>query len=280
MKHNLSGKMSAVIVAYLISVGSVNASSLSDITSQADAIVVGSVNTRTETKDKVTFDLSVDRVLKGEHIPPSLVIDHAWVRKSRMYDTPNQIDTHLYGIWFLKKATGAGWDLITLPGIDGIVASLYLPAVEQVSEATQHKSLATPEDQVVLELSAALRMNKTSPETLLNIAGPLDSPAMQTAISDFLHMTEPSFKTVGLALLLTQSKQEAVTRLTEIWPSIHETKNSSLVTWALRNSFRDSTPDSVIGLVQLANEPSGSDLRSHRLDLEGFTYKGFASVSC
>ena len=67
--QKLFEKVSAILVVWTVAVGSAHAGDLRSIALQADAVVVGSRETRFETADKVTFNLSVDRVLKGEQIP-------------------------------------------------------------------------------------------------------------------------------------------------------------------------------------------------------------------
>jgi HEAT repeat protein len=48
-----------------------------------------------------------------------------------------------------------------------------------------------------------------------------------------------------------------------MWPSIRHDASKSFVIWALRNSFRDNTPVSVLQLAALANESlSSPDLRA------------------
>jgi len=49
--------------------------------SQADAIVVGALTTGTHDSNRLSFAITVDRVLKGMNVPAVVHVDHPWQRK-------------------------------------------------------------------------------------------------------------------------------------------------------------------------------------------------------
>jgi hypothetical protein len=82
----------------------VRAGKLNEITRHADAILVGSVESRVETPDSVVFDIAVCRTLKGSQRQSSIHIVHQWTRVGILLGpTTSVIDQHFEGVWFCRK---------------------------------------------------------------------------------------------------------------------------------------------------------------------------------
>ena len=244
----------------------VNAGVISDATSRADVVVVGSMSpTRTETADAVSFDLTVERVLKGGATPPMVHVEHAWKRKTLvLFSSPTIMNgDHSDGIWFLKRTAGSSWDLLTVNGPDGLLPSLYFPASVSIPTTYQYMSSASLTDKVALEVAAAVWVSGTNPEVLLHSLGSLDSSVIHGVLSDFLESEKPSFQAIGLSGLLTRGDQGAIAKLSQLWPSIREDASKFYVIAAIGNTFRDTTANSIQQLAAIADtSEADADLRN------------------
>jgi hypothetical protein len=102
------------------------ASSLDELTARADAIVIGTVMSRTEGGDSVSFSIDVKRVLKGDKALNWVDVSHPW--NGLVVRGPAQtISATLAGIWFLRRTVSQSWDVLNVSGRNGIMASLFLP---------------------------------------------------------------------------------------------------------------------------------------------------------
>jgi hypothetical protein len=250
---------------------------IENVVSRADLIVVGSVETRVQTDNNVSFDIAVQRVIKGHNVSTLLHVNHTWLRTGLVLDSGvSQIDNRLDGIWFLKQHDGSQWDTLSVRGRDGLVTSLFLPATVPGSGSYQYASSASVTDKVVFELGAGLRSRNAQPEILVHTLGVLDSTAVNTVLKDFLQSSNNSFRAVALSCLLARSNQLALAKVSQLWPSISDLEMRRLVVSALRESFRDPSPSSAAQLADIAdNAKASSDLRAagHSRH-EGCTYKG------
>ena len=255
-------RIAILLLANTSMVLSIHAAVITDLAARADAIVVGSIETRIDTQDSVSFDLLIERVIKGESITSPVHVNHSWRRRVLLPITfPSQIDMHIEGIWFLRRTAG-DWDILSAAGPDGLMPSLYLPAVPVVPTFYQYSSSTSIPDKVVLEVAAALRAGDLHPETLLYALGSRDSPAANMALTDFLQAPNVAFRSVALASLLTRGKSGSVGKLSEMWSTIREDTSKSYVIAAIRDSFRDTTPSSVQQMVAIADTPEiDADLR-------------------
>jgi hypothetical protein len=242
----------------------INAAVVDDAISRADAIVIGTIDAGTETDQNVSFDLSVVRVLKGKDIPSRVHVSHAWIRRGITFPSgPSAIDLPMHGVWLLTKTTGDTWDVLVVNGPDGILPNLCLPAAEQLPVPYQYSSSAAVVEKLVLEVGAGVQSAKIAPEQFLYSLGGLSSSAVDRILSDFLQSSSISFQTVGVSGLLSRNAPGSVSKLAKMWPVVRQSPNKSLIISALRDSFRDTSPESVQHLVVLANDPSsGQELRA------------------
>ena len=233
---------------------------LADLSSRATAIVIGTVTTRTEAPDGVSFDIDVERALMGNASAGLLHIQHAWGQRS--VGPTGTIDANFHGVWFLTQDSAGRWDaLVTRNGIS--VERLFLPTLgSPLPAAFSYPNNAPLLDVLVFEVGAGLQANGQNPEVLLDSLGQMDGAAVQTVLSAYLTSPVPSLEATALAALLYRGRQGALATLLQKWPAIANEPRRAFVLSALRNFWRDATPEAVQQLVSIVNQaPPGSELR-------------------
>src|ERR1700680_368703 len=98
-RQSVSKFFPAGVLCALIAVGC-QAAVLSEVTTRAGTIVIGTVATRTETASSVVFDLTIEQVLKGNTPLGVIHVSHPW-RRGGIYIGPGSITAQLHGIWCL-----------------------------------------------------------------------------------------------------------------------------------------------------------------------------------
>src|SRR5258706_92207 len=136
------------------------------LTDDADAVVVGEVQSGQQTGSSLTFALSISRVIKGD-VTSGTTIN---VTGNTRLSLTRTVGGH-YGLWFLKKA-GGQWLLI--PGHAGGAAletSGYFPLSKVASPAMVQTTSApaTMSDHIAVELAGAL-YGYTNPSQIFNLA--------------------------------------------------------------------------------------------------------------
>jgi hypothetical protein len=254
-------RASIVIAVFLVTVPGVYASSLRDIANKADMIIVGTVNSRTESPNAVSFDIVVERVIKGQ-APSSIVhVVHQWRRPGGIliFDAPSgELQGSFYGIWCLQHTDSANWDILPVNGFDGFMPGLFWSAVRSLPPAYRSISNTTPLDTLVVQVAAGLESDGLHPEEQLGATGTTSTSALQGVFLHYATSPVPSFRAVGIAGMLQGGQAGAVSQLAQVWRSIGTDLYGSLVLSALRDRFRDATPSSVIPLSQLADVSSAS----------------------
>jgi hypothetical protein len=235
---------------------------VTDLTSRADAIVIGSMATRNETADSVSFDITVLRTIKGGNLPPSVHVQHAWARKvSPSNSARSVIDVACTGVWFLRQESGGVGEVIPTSGPDGIFPSLFLPAVSALPAAYSYSSTAALTDSVLLELAAGLQSSSASPQTYLHAASSLNSPTVLSIFTAYTCLSDPEFQAVGLAGLLQRGSPGSIGMLRQLWPVVAVARGRVFITAAVRDYSRASDPQSVQDLVGLTTAKLSGDLR-------------------
>src|SRR5258708_37991790 len=95
-------------VLWLLSAMLIQARGITDVASGADGIVVGSITTRIEGVDRVSFDVDVQRVVKGGTVPRVVHVDHAWARKGLVFpNTATTFSATFFGVWALQRTNSS-----------------------------------------------------------------------------------------------------------------------------------------------------------------------------
>lgn len=238
------------------------ASMLSDLAAHADAVVVGTVNTRFEGRSSVTFNITVQRVLAGVGVPLTVQVSHAW--NGGMLGPAQTIDFTITGIWFLSRSSSSNWDVIPCRG-SNLFGSLYFPALPTPpTGAYAYTAGATLQDVLALEAAAAdlqgsLQANAID---LLSVISP-GSTSTQIVLNAFVASPQTSFAAVGLTGMLMTSQGGSLNSLTQLWPQLSAEPNKTLVVSALRDYWRDTTPAGVGQLAALVQAATTTpDLRA------------------
>lgn len=250
-------KFGKTILVLAISGGFACDGSIADLASQADAIVVGSIDTRTESSSNVTFDIAVDRVVKGDRNLQIIHVSHDWQPAGFGSNPSTQtISAKIYGIWFLTRTNAMDWDVLPVSR-DGFIFTLFLPAVQSLPALYQYSSGTSPGDALVYEIGATFESGSSSSnETLLPIE--FGGSAVEKVLKTFVSSSKPSLQARGLADMLRRNRDGALNDLQTLWPTIKGTAESQLVISELGSSFRDSRPSSVQQLIEIANGSSSS----------------------
>ncbi len=135
------------------------AGGIRDVASKADAIVVGSITTRLESTDRVSFDIVVQRVLKGGALPTVIHVNHRWTRRGMV--SPRTIRTYnatFFGVWALQRTDGSTtWNVLVMNGTDGFMPALFLPAELELPSSYQYPSNVPLTDALAFEVGAGVK---------------------------------------------------------------------------------------------------------------------------
>ncbi len=231
-------------------------SSVEELATKADAIIIGTVTTRTESQGSVSFDIVPERILKGPAAFNGRVL-HSWSGKLR--GRAQTIDITLRGIWFLVRSSAPEWELLTArPQWHGMIPSLYFP-VGILSADYRYQAGSPLLDVLTFEVAAGLESAGESSGSQAGILIALgDSKALstQTVLNHLVNSPTPGSQLVGLAGVLSRGQRGSIAELSRRWPVIGNDANRQLVINAVRDSFRDTSPDNVQQLATLAGATS------------------------
>jgi hypothetical protein len=250
-------------IMLLIAAGLIHATTLSDMATTADAIVLGTVSTRTEGPSSVVFDINVEKVLKGDLTSRVVHVSHQWSRGGGIHIGHSPIiQAQLHGMWSLQRTNTTDWEVLGVKSPDGTMAGLFWAAPAILP--TFYESLANSSvlDTLVFEVAAGIELEGFHPEDMIGATGSVNAPALQAVFAHFLDLPTPAFRSAGLAGMLTGGQKGAITRLVQVWPTISTDPSRSHVLSALRDFFRDPTPTFVQQLAEFANlNPTSTELR-------------------
>ncbi len=152
------------VSALLLISPALRAVSLGDLAMRADAIVKGSVDTRLEGVDEVSFSIKIEKVIKGDPALERADIDHHW-RGLAVNGSSEKINAVLHGIWFLKKTNSQSWDLIEVSGRSGFISNLFWPSgAANSSSSLLPSSAPTVGDTLVIETAGAVTDGLIAPQ--------------------------------------------------------------------------------------------------------------------
>lgn len=271
MTHTSQSQIALAGIAMVaLAVPPLQAAGLDYYSSQASAIVIGTVNTRTESPTQVSFAINIARVLAGGVPGTTVAVNHNWTRTVIVSPPVITDNTPLVGLWFLVGSPATGWDILEpRQNMHGTAYALFLPAsLIPPTGPFAYPAGTSLNDSLVFEVAAGIQgANPSSPdadpEALLGAVGSIQSAAVTAVFSAYLTAGSPAFAAVGLAGSLGLGLPQAIQQLTSHWSSISSDPHSSLVISALRDVWRGTDPSSVTELAAFAaSAPAGSTVRS------------------
>jgi hypothetical protein len=239
------------------------ADTIANLAPVADAIVVGSIPGRVDSAADVSFDITVYRVLKGESVPMVIHVVHAWQRRVLVPTTgPINVNVSFTGVWFLRRTSSAGWDVLAAHGPDGFFPDLFWPAVETLPASYDYSPGAPLLDKLVLEVGVGAKAG-ASPELMPDAIHSLNSAAVQTVLLDYLGSSSTRDVSAGLAGLLAGGQTGAITRLAQLWPVMGRDAGAKPdLLQTLSTGFRPQDPETVHEVAALAQaHTTPADLR-------------------
>jgi hypothetical protein len=215
----------------------------------------GTLTSRNDSATNVSFNLSIQRVLKGS-APGTVSVSHNWTRRVIVVtSTPTiTVTSTLVGIWCLQpSAASADWDVQPINGPDGIFMSVFWPAVATLPSAYQAQMQNAPlADTLLFELAAGVEARGSNPAIAIGAAQGAQSSSLQFVANRFAASSNPDFQIAGLAGLIPV-QPSAIGSVSGLWPSISSNPHRFDLVFAIRESFRDPSPASINQLVQLAS---------------------------
>jgi len=255
-----------LLATSIISTEWMEAAGLDYLAANARAVVVGSVETRTETPTEVSFDIHVARLFSGNLPNPVVSVIHPWSRGKVLIfpQIAQSIKESLYGMWFLTQDASGRWDvLISRPGRDGVFG-LFLPASLAPPTGLYQYPAGTPlVDALTYELAAGVQSTNEDPAIFYGAFYSMDTVAVRSVLAANLASTNPSAEAIGLAGSLERGIPGSIQQLARLWPGISGDSHASYVVAALRDSWRGSAGTDLQQLVSIATGAApGSKLRS------------------
>ncbi|MCX6590216.1 MAG: hypothetical protein NTZ56_01705 [Acidobacteria bacterium] len=236
---------------------------LSSVATQADAIVVGTLQERAESPTLVSFKLTVERVIKGTLLDTTINVSHPWIRRGVVVGDQLNVPLRVVvrGIWFLRRVAGSDWDVLPSRGPDGLLVGLHLPAAEGLSSRFAQPP-GSVEESLVLETAAGAEATDSWRGTVQLLKSSKSSAGLKKVLAAYLASPNPNVQIVGVSLSLAQSDQNAIAELIRIWPFASASPLLGEVMRELRDSYRENSPGSIAQLATIVTSPSFSELRS------------------
>jgi hypothetical protein len=251
----------------VVSAISVHAASLDYLAAKANAIVFGSVSTRIESGDEVSFTVDVARVLSGNVTGSTVKVVHPWT--AMFGGPPVTVVWPLSGIWFLTRgATSGTWDVLPARwGLPGSVSGLFLPALPTPPTGPYAYGSGAPVMDALVNEMAAGFLSATNqdrdPRFLLSAFYLVDTASVRNVLTNLAASGDLKLQTIALTGSLERSIPGAVPTLAALLPSLHNNPDEALVVSALRDSWRDPTPASIRQLVSfVGGVPADSGIRA------------------
>ena len=228
-----------------------SAASLTYLVPQSDAIVVATQTAVARSGANVTFNLAVERVLKGSVSVGSAI--------PVTFTSPHQIGswggTPSYrGIWFLQQHAGGGWtclpaashgNMVHLADLSFPVSSGPLP-----SELSYDPSSTAPTDQIVFELGAA---QPADPSLILRATYDVGSPSVHQALQYMAGNRPGDLALVGLAGLIQHGDVPSLMQVEQTAAAIDLASHGGQeVVSAINATFRNADATGVASLGRMA----------------------------
>lgn len=203
----------------------------------------------------VLHEIALQRIFKGAASPGTIHVSHSWSRGG-MVDIGIQAGTRtlsatVQGLWCLQPGATSDWDVAPINGPDGVFMNLPWPASQTVPAAYQITDAALP-DTLLFELAAGVESDGVNPEIAIGAAPGAQSSSLQLVANRFMNSSIPEFQIAGLSGLLPL-QPSLIGSVSGLWPSVSSNPRRFTLVYAIRDTFRDPSPNSVQQLIQLAS---------------------------
>jgi hypothetical protein len=225
------------------------------VATSCSVVALGTVTSWNETASNVSFDIAVQKIFKGAASPGTIHVSHSWSRGG-MVDIGVQTGTRtvsatVQGLWCLQPGITSDWDALPISGRDGYFMNLPWPA-SQALPATYQTTTAALADTLLFELAAGVESSGVNPEIAIGAAPGAQSSSLQLVANRFMDSPIPEFQIAGLSGLLPL-QPSLIGTVSGLWPSISSNPRRFTLVYAIRDTFRDPSPNSVQQLIQLTS---------------------------
>jgi hypothetical protein len=223
------------------------------VATSCPVVAVGTLTSRYETAASVSFNLTVDRVLKGAAASGTVTVFHKWARGGIEIGGSPTITETIVGIWCLEPSVSGDWDVEPINGPDGLFVSMFWPAVATLPDAYQVEAQNAPlADRLLFELAAGVEAAGANPGMAIGAAQGAQSSSLQFVANRFATSSNPDFEIAGLAGRIPV-QPSAIALVSRLWPSIRSNPHRFDLVVAIREDFRDPSPASIDTLVKLTS---------------------------
>ena len=179
--------------------------SLAILTTQAEAIVVGAVQTM-ETNATIDATISVERVLKGT-VTSGTSISIRWtypITHGEPGPPGSALVSSGHGVFFLQHNSDGAWSLLPASWGDSRWEDTYIPTPPSVpSGVTAVASASLPPaasalDRVMLEMAVAVEAGAPMPFDLIAAFRQSHSPVLAAAFTRLVSNNDPYLRSIGL----------------------------------------------------------------------------------
>jgi len=225
------------------------------LATQADAIVVGEVQSGQQTDRSLSFLLTISRVIKG-NLVNGTTISVQWEAAWRGNGSLNGD----YGMWFLQKTQIGTWTL--LPVKQGRVPfqSSYFALSKANSPALLGSNLTpvSTNDVIAVELTTAIQhyndLNQMS-DLAYGLLRTSNSALMADLYRTLSSSSDRELKFLGLTGLVRMKDASALVEIARNADAIPNLKTSEFPLSAIR-SVRDNSPTTIQALAQMTSSHS------------------------
>lgn len=259
--------LSALLLLQAATAGPVAYGSVSKLVTDADAIVVGLVQSKFAA-GTVSATVTVELVLKGSIVPGTLV-SLVWVPSPSAFPLPSSPmarPTIGHGVFFLQRSANGTWSTLPVASGDIGYGGMHVPTpsnpppgVRNVAEASLPAG-DSPLDKVFVELVVAAEAGAPTPFDLVGNFRQSPSAVLSAAFGRFLQ--NPKLEAIGLRGSILAGDPAPILTIQRKYASLSSSPGWSDLLLEIRSYYANTTPQAIQTLGQIATDSTvGDDLR-------------------
>ncbi|MFN0172906.1 MAG: hypothetical protein ACKV22_41540 [Bryobacteraceae bacterium] len=228
---------------------------------QSAAVVVGRILSGTRGGETLSLQVSVNRVLKGD-IAPGSVLAVQW--RSFRSSPPGPVRPLPEGLWFLQPAQGGGFTVLpVLGGMIPLGAVFYLVPAGAPPPVYQYSSQTPVLDKIAMELAWAAEHLDQVPLQVMALPKVMrgyDSPVLRTIYGRFSQSQVPRLRVTGLAGMIRFKDWAALAKVADEIQTLRQAPNFPEIEDALM-TVRDPSPEVIrtMARIGLAGPCTGTE---------------------